>query len=268
MSIRTKSEEIFESFLKANGIRFNIIEEAETRRPDFQVYVGDSQIIFEVKELAEDKDFGVAIDSENPDSGTSWSGVVGSHIGRRIDGSRRQIQYGAKQGIPSVLLIYNNLDTVFQMAYTSDHDFTAAMYGELTVLVDKSSGIVASELFHGRNGLLRRDKNRSFSAVGRLCDRGGKTTVDLFENVFAAYKLPFAEMPPCLHVVRVEIDDSPMAGYTTLRPEPVQPYVYQPYPKWLYHPQFARQGQLFQSAEETAGLEEAGWVDTPTKFSN
>lgn len=41
---------------------------------------------------------------------------------------------------------------------------------------------------------------------------------------------------------------------------------YQEYPKFLYHPTLAPQGKIFQSAQETAGLAEQGWVDTPAKF--
>lgn len=43
-------------------------------------------------------------------------------------------------------------------------------------------------------------------------------------------------------------------------------YVHQEYPKFLYHPTLATQGKVFQSASETAGLAEQGWVDTPAKF--
>jgi hypothetical protein len=43
-----------------------------------------------------------------------------------------KVQYGAKQGIPSVLLVYNNLDPLHLFG-TEDHDFIAAMYGEYTL---------------------------------------------------------------------------------------------------------------------------------------
>ena len=33
-------------------------------------------------------------------------------------------------------------------------------------------------------------------------------------------------------------------------------YIYQEYPKWLFHPILAREGQIFQSAEDVAGLAE------------
>ena len=72
-----------------------------------------------------------------------------------------------------ILLIYNNLDPVFQMFGTEEMDFTTAMYGELTILLDKNTR-QSSEMFNGKNQSLQPRKNTSFSAVGRLCDRGGK----------------------------------------------------------------------------------------------
>jgi hypothetical protein len=95
------------------------------------------------------------------------------------------------------------------MTGTQNLDFTTAMYGELTTLINKKTG-AGSELFYGRNQLLQKNKNTSFSAVGHLCDRGGETTIKLIENAFAAVKLPFDEMPPCLGVVRVRIDETPL----------------------------------------------------------
>jgi len=41
---------------------------------------------------------------------------------------------------------------------------------------------------------------------------------------------------------------------------------HQEYPRMLYHHRYAPEGKVFQSAEETQGLELKGWVDTPAKF--
>ncbi len=119
----------------------------------------------------------------------SYSCTLGDHVRSRIEGSKKQIQYGAKQGLPSVLLIYNNLDPVLQSFGTRDDDFITAMYGELTVFLNKKTRD-ASEMFNGRNQLLQKNKNTSFSAVGRLCDRGGEMTVTLFESVYSMVQLP------------------------------------------------------------------------------
>jgi hypothetical protein len=39
--MKTKSEELFEIFLKANSLPFEKIEEATSRRPDYLIFVGD-----------------------------------------------------------------------------------------------------------------------------------------------------------------------------------------------------------------------------------
>lgn len=210
--MKTKSETLFEKFLTAHNVQFEKIEEVKEKaanRPDYLVTLGNVQLVFELKELAEDKKFNVVQDATNPHI-ISSSRTLGDHVRRRIEGAKKQIQYGANQGIPSVLLIYNNLDPVFQMFGTDDLDFTTAMYGELTILLDKSTG-KASEMFNGKKQLLQEKKNTSFSAVGRLCDRGGDTTVTLFENVFSKLKVPYDQLPPCFEVRRVEVSPEPLS---------------------------------------------------------
>ncbi|MCX6632987.1 MAG: hypothetical protein NTW28_35780 [Candidatus Solibacter sp.] len=203
--MKTKSEQLFETFLNANNVQFEKIEELKEKgayRPDYLVTLGNLQLVFELKELAEDNNF--SVDSSKPSTK-----IVGDHVRRRIESSKKQIQYGANQGIPSILLIYNDLDPL-QMFGTEDHDFTTAMYGELTILFDKNTR-QSSEMFNGKNQSLQQCKNTSFGAVGRLCDRGGIITVTLFENVFSKVKVPYEHLPPCFEVRRVEVSAEPLS---------------------------------------------------------
>lgn len=208
--MKTKSEELFENFLIRNNLLFEKIEEEASPRPDYLVTVRNLQLMFEVKELAKDKNFGVVKDLSKPHI-THGSRTVGDHVRRTIKGSKKQIQYGANQGIPSILLIYNNLDRVFQAFGTEDMDFTAAMYGEYTVLINKNTR-ETSDLFNGKNQLFQNNKNTSFSAVGRLCDRTGETTVTLFESAHenVKVKVPYDQLPPCFDVRRVEVSTEPL----------------------------------------------------------
>ena len=210
--MKTKSEEVFESFLTLNNIPFKRIEEVQesgSRRPDYSVQVGNCELIFEVKELVEDEKFGIVSDPLHPDIKLS-SRTVGKHVRRAIARARKQIQWGARQGIPSILLIYNSLDPVFQDFGTADLDFISAMYGEPTVEFDRSTR-KTSEPYNGRNDSLQESKNTSFSAVGRLAEKSGKVTVTLFENVFAEPKLPYDQLPPCIEVRRVEVSRDPLS---------------------------------------------------------
>jgi hypothetical protein len=109
-----------------------------------------------------------------------------------------------------VLLIYNDLDRVFQTFGTADIDFIAAMLGEYTILIDTKTH-KPSEVFNGKKQSLQRGKNTSFSALGRLSDRGGKTMVTLFENVFALVKVPYEQLPPCFDVRRAEVPSEPLS---------------------------------------------------------
>ena len=203
----TKSEELFEEFLAAHQIRFSRIEEVKEKgesRPDYLVDLGASELIFEVKQLGDEED------AESLPPNVLWKGRPGAELRRRITRAKKQIQYGAVQNIASVLLVYNNTDPVFQMRGTDAFDFETAMYGDLTMFIDRET-TQRSEFFHGRNNEMQESKNTSFSAVGHLCDRGGKTTVTLWENAHAKVKLPFTDLPACFKIKRVEIDKTPLS---------------------------------------------------------
>ena len=207
--MKTKSEDLFEQFLSSNELSFERIAESTSSRPDYRVFIGGGEIIFEVKELIEDENFGVIKDPAYPHIKSS-SRTAGDHIRRRIESSRKQIQFGAKQGVASVLLIYNSIDPVFQDFGTEPMDFTAAMYGAYTVVIDKESK-TASDWFNGKDRMLQEGKNTSFSAIGHLTDRDSKTEIVLYENVFSKVKLPFSQLPSCFSVRRINLSlASPM----------------------------------------------------------
>src|SRR5260370_41217165 len=111
--MKTKSEGLFEGFLATNNLPFEKIEEEDTPRPDYRVSVCGCVIIFEIKELVGDSNFGVVKDPAYPHMKSS-SRTVGDHIRRRITSSKKQIQFGAAQGVASILLSYTNIDPVFQ----------------------------------------------------------------------------------------------------------------------------------------------------------
>ena len=129
-----------------------------------------------------------------------------------IKGAGRQVQYGAKLGIPSILLIYNKFDP-FQLFGTDDLDFETAMYGQKTidiVLVDRSTR-KTSEMYNGKGDYLQENKNTSFSAVGRLSDLTGEPAVTLFENAYAKVSVPYDLLPSCFQVRRVTISKEPLS---------------------------------------------------------
>ena len=148
--------------------------------------------MFEVKELREDDDF------SREHFGVS-SRKVGAHIRSKISESKRQVQYGAKQGVPSILLIYNVMDPSFHLFGTDDHDFTYAMHGDWAVVISRETHQIL-DAGHGRNRSFSADKNTSFTALGHLAPRYGVMTVRLFANKHAKVPLPLG-LPPCFDIV-------------------------------------------------------------------
>jgi hypothetical protein len=195
MSRDTDSEKLFASFCEAHGLDFARIPVGPGKTTDFRVSVGGTDILVEIEQIESTK--GIY------PTGVS-SRTVGSHVRSKIAEARKQVQAAAREGSPTVLLIYNNVDEPFQSFGTEPHDFIAAMYGEHTVRIVQ--GRVAGS-YHGRNASLR-SKNTSFSAVGYLRRTAGGAEVKIYENAYAKNPLPFEALPGCIDVIRVEVPNA------------------------------------------------------------
>lgn len=196
MMSKTESEVLFESFCDAYSISCMRVPTGHARSPDYLVSLGGKSIYFEIKQID-------ANDSFNTLQGCS-SRTVGSHIRQKIAESRGQVQPGARGGVPCVLLVYNKLDPM-QAFGTEPHDFTSAMYGEMTVVLKNN---VITDSYHGRNAFLRQGHNTSFSAVGHLRKSPTGSAVRLYENVFAHNPLDFSSVPACFEVMRIEVAEN------------------------------------------------------------
>ena len=68
-------------------------------------------------------------------------------------------------------------------------------------------------LLLGRLGrrLPRRSKKTLRLALSDIfCDRGGKSTVTLYENIFAKIPVPYEKLPACFKAIRVELSTEPL----------------------------------------------------------
>ena len=192
---KTESETLFEMFCTQQNLDFEPIPTGERRDPDYRLQLGGATVLFEIEQIES-----LAVFEPN---GVS-SRTVGAHVRRKIVDARKQIQSASQSGLPAVLLIHNTVDPL-QAFGTETHDFICAMYGELTVRLGNSR---ARDSFHGHNPKLRHDANTSFSGVGHLSQVGDSAALAIFENVYAQNPLPFDAMPPCLEVVRVEVENA------------------------------------------------------------
>jgi hypothetical protein len=196
MSHDTESERLFASYCQTHGLDCARIAAGPKRTPDYRLSVAGVEIFVEIEQIESARGL-------NP-NGVS-SRTVGNHVRHKISEARKQIQVVAREGHPTILLIYNKVDEPFQSFGTEPHDFVAAMYGEHTVrLVDGR----ASGSYQGRNATLRSEKNTSFSAVGHLRRTKAGADVTIYENVYAKWPLPYASLPNCFEVVRVEVENA------------------------------------------------------------
>lgn len=180
---RTVSEEVFEAFLTSNDLKFDPIARADTPRPDYIVHFERADIVFEIKELSEDDNF----------SSNGGSRKVGDHIRAKITKAKDQVKYGHSLGLPSVLVIYNDIDPLHLFG-TEDHDFTSAMYGEMTLKLDTNAGTII-DAYNGRNKSFSKTQRTYFSALGRLMLTVTGTHLTLFENIHADIPIQFEKLP-------------------------------------------------------------------------
>lgn len=185
MSKETLSEIIFEEFCVKENLVFDKIPVSTEATPDYKIIVGNDAVIFEIKEIRADKRF--------QEEGVS-SRKPGQHVRAKIHEARKQAKASSKQDKPFVLIVYNNLDP-WQLFGTESHDFIVGMYGDMTLLFDKSNNALDS--FYGKNKSLALEKNTSFSAVGHMIKRESISII-LYENPYAKNKLPI--LPSCFCV--------------------------------------------------------------------
>lgn len=190
----TKGEQTFENFCSVNRIPCVRIDEGPKSTPDYRVQLGGIDVYVEVKDIEEDENFG-QVQRRTP----------GAHVRAKIEEARLQLQPPARAGSPTILVIFNALDS-FQAFGTEPHDFIAGMYGELHAAPDKSTKRV-QYFFRGKNKSFRADKNTSFSAVCGLYSRGGKLSLTLYENVFAKLPLNFDTLPACFEFQRIVMEE-------------------------------------------------------------
>lgn len=194
MTTKNVAEAVFEEFCASNNIACEKITEGSEPTPDYKVTLNGVCVVVEVKQIDKDDNF-------NKDG--VHTSTLGSHIRKRIHDAREQLKNASTDGIPTVLLVYNNLDPL-QMFGTEPHDFITAMYGELTVVLNPKDNKI-EDSFHGRNSSFQKNKNTSFSAVGHLYKTKSGPEVHLYENIFAKTPLNFSLLPGCFEVTRIAL---------------------------------------------------------------
>lgn len=201
MKSKTVSELAFEEFCAANEISAERIPEGSNPTPDYVLAIDGTNVYVEIKQIDEDVNFSSTRQTRSP----------GTHVRAKINEARNQVRQACKDGFSAILLVYNNLDPL-QTFGTEQHDFLAAMYGELTMTVFRTAQSRPG-IFHGQKRAFRKDKNNSFSAVGWLHTKQDGVAVCLYENMYAKVPLNYKTLPQALQYNRVQPHDDEDAGH-------------------------------------------------------
>jgi hypothetical protein len=193
VTIKTKSETVFEEFCNSNNLLWEKIAECDKPTPDYKVVLNAETVIVEVKQIDKDDKF----------TEVGGSRIVGDHVRAKINEALKQVKAASNERLPAILLIYNNLDPM-QMFGTEQHDFITAMYGEITVALNLKKHSI-TDSYHGRNQSMRLDKNVSFSAVGGLYQTNEDPVVRIYENIFAENILNYSSLPKCIEAIQIEL---------------------------------------------------------------
>lgn len=194
MIMKTQAEMLFENFCDLNLIIWEKLEEGHLPTPDYKIIINDYVIYVEVKQIDKDDNLSVNGGSRTP----------GSHIREKIKEARKQVKAGAREGFPSILLIYNNLDGM-QMFGTEQHDFLAAMYGEMTLIFNKHENKF-TDSYYGRNRSFAEEKSTYFSAVGFLSKTREQMKIKLYENAFAKNRLDYSKVSNIIEVIKINLE--------------------------------------------------------------
>lgn len=188
--MKTKSEELFESFCANREIECKKIMEGDSRKPDYWISIDGVKIVVEVKQIdpnnddkAKYKEFleeGMAVGNASP----------GARVRSKIKSAAPQISNLAKGEYPSILVLFNNVPLA---NFLDPYHLKVGMYGLDTIVLSKPEGHEAPAVLERKSGGKRKlteTDNTSISAVGIIREECDGLFFDLYHNHFAAIAVP------------------------------------------------------------------------------
>lgn len=183
----TIGERAFENYCNLNNLIFKKVGEADDKTPDYELFIGESKVIVEIKDLElndEEKAFIERFDTHG--RAISESFKPGTRIRHKVEKARQQLKRVFTGNDPAVLIMVDTRPDVVKGI--SPYELKVAMYGietyELAVPKDFSPPITTGHKF-GKDNKFRPNKNDHISGIGIL-DEGH---LSIYHNIFAANPL-------------------------------------------------------------------------------
>lgn len=130
MSLKTKSEILFEEFCQTNGLNLKAFlrkVDEEEKTPDYELELEDLTVIFEVKQIDLSPDDRVHVRNlkEEGDTGIIVS-EPGARVRKKIKNAIPQLKAKAAGKHPAMLVLYDNVQLLDDIA---EYDIRTGMYG-------------------------------------------------------------------------------------------------------------------------------------------
>ena len=139
MVMPTISEILFERFCQATDIPFRRVpteSATERRTPDYELRLGDLEVLAEVKQVdpnPEEKEARQRF--EGAKATIEWQSELGARLRKKISEANSQLKSQVKSCQPAILVIYNNVNVLY--GFTDPHNVMAAMYGQYEFVIGK-----------------------------------------------------------------------------------------------------------------------------------
>jgi len=192
------AERLFPELCHSLGLTVQKVPEQVTKTPDFKVTAPSGAFYAEVKDLKPNPDEKRLLEKFRETKSISFSLKLGHRAWGMIDEARYQLRAVSDQGLPAVIVLYDNIrlddGTRFcEPGPLSAEHITAAMFGKWVVdlKIDKSTGeVLTSNDRCGQNESFTKDIKTYVSAVMVLSDYFESLTATLYHNPFTSVPLP------------------------------------------------------------------------------
>lgn len=166
--------------------------------PDYEIRIGAARIFVEIKELTLNKEEQLELRGIKEKVRNGTATTIGDRIRKEIERARRQLKRHAKEGHPSVLLVYDARP--FPFRGISEYEIKVAMYGfeAIDIHIPANVGEPIRWGIHrfGKGKKMRPDSHTYISSIGvlRPTRMADEYCIDLYNNIHAQNPLPWIDL--------------------------------------------------------------------------
>ena len=184
MTIETLSEKLFKRHCESRGVPYRRIPETGCKVADFEVYLNSSTVVAEVKQF-DPNSSDIARESLSSGELADGTNSPANRLRNLLSDAYRQIKPYSKQGIPGIVICYNNAGLI---NYIDNFTVTRAMFGGMAIYLGLGKDGIIRNTGQGftRQRKVTRNTCRGLSAVCVLTGpKNGHTKLVAYHNPYA-----------------------------------------------------------------------------------